>query len=334
MIVVFDTNIWKTNLYLRSSASAAVKLFLHMHTAKVGLPEVIRLEVERHLRQDIRAMRDRISQEHKRLLGLFGMLPEVVLPADDEIETVVAGFFSQSGFDLLEVRFSERSARSSLIRTIDKVPPSHKSQQFKDGVLWDDCKNLAETDDVIMVTDDRAFYEGDDPKNGLAGRLIQETSQCSRSLRVLPVLSDLLREIRKPLEISDGVLKGAITEQLGEHIDRLLESASFSLGQDWRLQKTFYATETPTNLYVEFAADVDCQDIATQGRTGAILRIEGDGRYYMDNNLFSDLQPRELSVSYETPEGVKEERRTVFANANIVLGSRSISNVVRERLDY
>ena len=52
MIVVFDTNIWKADLYLRSPAAAAVKLFLHMHAAKVGLPEVIRLEVERHLRQD------------------------------------------------------------------------------------------------------------------------------------------------------------------------------------------------------------------------------------------------------------------------------------------
>src|SRR5689334_14662036 len=108
MIVVFDTNIWKTNLYLRSSAAAAVKLFLHMHTAKVGLPEVIRLEVEWHLRKDIQDMRDQISQNYNRLLGLFGRLPEVVLPTDDEIEAVIANVFSQAGFEVLDVPFAEK----------------------------------------------------------------------------------------------------------------------------------------------------------------------------------------------------------------------------------
>lgn len=126
--------------------------------------------------------------------------------------------------------FSEESARNSFVRTIDKVPPSHKSQQFKDGVLWDNCKQLAEADDVIFVSDDRDFYDRDDPTK-LARELIREATQCLRSLGVFPALSDLLREIRKPVEISDDILEEAIVKQLGAHIDPLLESTGFSLRQ-------------------------------------------------------------------------------------------------------
>ena len=86
-------------------------------------------------------------------------------------------------------------------------------------------------------------------------------------------------------------------------------------------------------LYVEFAAVTDCEDITAEGRTGAVLCIKGDGRYDITNDLFGDLQPREMSVSYETTEGVRQQRRNVFGSGNVVIGHRSISYVVRERLD-
>jgi hypothetical protein len=51
MIVVFDTNIWKSELFLQSPAAAAVRFFLRERNARVGLPEVVRMEVQEHLRQ-------------------------------------------------------------------------------------------------------------------------------------------------------------------------------------------------------------------------------------------------------------------------------------------
>jgi predicted nucleic acid-binding protein len=43
MIVVLDTNIWRSSLYLKAGAAAAMRFYLHQKGAKVGLPEVIRL---------------------------------------------------------------------------------------------------------------------------------------------------------------------------------------------------------------------------------------------------------------------------------------------------
>ncbi len=331
--MIFDTNIWKTNLYLKSSASAAVKFFLQRHRAKVGLPEVIRLEIERHLRLDIRAMRDRIALEHNRLLGLFDTLREVILPTNAEIETLVGSFFSQSGFDLLEVPFSEESARGSFLRTVDKTPPSHKTQQFKDGVLWEDCKQLAETEDVILVTDDRAFYEGEDVRKGLSVVLAKEATQCPNPLRVLAGLPDLLREIATPVTIPDSVLQNAVMTAFKEHMDQLLAHSGFAHGSKWRIEKTLYATEHPGRLYVDFAAEVDCEDVIDDGRTGAVLGIEGDGRYDVNGETLSAMQLRELSVSYFKPDGTQEQRRSMFASAHVVIGHRPVTNFVRERLD-
>ncbi len=158
MIVVFDTNIWKANLYLRSEASAAVKLFLNIKSAKVALPEVVKLEVEHHLRKDLKHSRDSIVNEYGVLLAIFGRLPEVKLPSDKKIEERIASYFNESGFNIEEIPFSYEAARSSFLRTIDKTRPSHNKQQFKDGVLWEDCKALANSDDVILVTMDRAFF--------------------------------------------------------------------------------------------------------------------------------------------------------------------------------
>jgi len=134
------------------------------------------------------------------------------------------------------------------------------------------------------------------------------------------------------VEISDNILEKAMAKEFEEYIDRLLENTSFSPRGEWRLEKKFYATEAPKILYVEFAADIDCQDIADGGRTGAVLRVTGDGRYDVSNNLFSNLQPHELSVAYETTEGVREQSRSIFASAHSVIGHRIISNTIRERL--
>ena len=171
MIVVFDTNIWKANLYLRSPAAAGRKLFLHMKCRQGWLAGSRwtgggKASQTRHaIHWDRRSLGSQASS--------WTVWPPARnrLPTDDEIDTVIASVFSQSRFDLLDVPFSGESARSSFVRTIDKVPPSHKSQEFKDGVLWDNCKQLAETDDVVLVTDDHAFYERDDPKGGLATQL-------------------------------------------------------------------------------------------------------------------------------------------------------------------
>jgi hypothetical protein len=174
---------------------------------------------------------------------------------------------------------------------------------------------------------------GDDPKKGLASELAREAVQCPRALRVLPSLSDLLSEIRKPIEISDELLESAIKKALGNQINDLLERTAFA-PLSARFNKTFFATEAPNVLYLEFGEDLDCQDVSNEGRTDAVLRLQGDGRYDLATQSFSDLRPHELSVSYLSASGEREQKRNVYLYAEgIVIGHQSVSNVIREKLE-
>ena len=108
---------------------------------------------------------------YRQLLSVFGTLREVVLPDDAAIESKVADVFSNLGVELLEIPFSIESARASFLKTVDKVPPSETTQEFKDGVLWADCVALLGSDDVYLISNDTHFYEGRKHPNGLAKNL-------------------------------------------------------------------------------------------------------------------------------------------------------------------
>lgn len=335
MIVVFDTNIWKSSLYLRAGAASAVRFYLHQKGAKVGMPEVVRLEVERHLRTDIKETREQVRESHQRLLGMVGKLQDVMLPGDEDIEAVVVAHIGKLGFDLVEVPFTLESARSSLLRTIDKVPPSHGSQQFKDGVIWADCLQLARDDDVTLVTSDKAFYEDGDLKKGkLAKSLLDETRSLQHQLRVVPSLAALLAEIKGPVNVSDQILVEAINEQLGADIGGVLERLAFVRAGSPVVTKSFYATEKPNSLFVEFRLEVPCEDASGAGRFEAMLTAAGDGQYDARSKTFVGLSPTDISITYKTADGTEESRRSVYARLPpLTIGTPTIQHSVRKRLD-
>ena len=332
MIVVFDTNIWKANLYLRSEVAAAVNFFLIKKSAKVGLPEVVRLEVERHLREDIKKSRSQIISGHDKLLAYFGKLHEVKLPTVAEIDELIARYFDETGFDIIEIPFSYKAAKSSFLKVINKERPSGKKQEFKDCVLWENCKTLANKHNVILVTDDGGFFEEDNSARRLATSLSLEAEKCRYGLSVLPSLSDLLRDIEQPITINDQALEEAINIHLGVDIDGLLDRAGF-YRSDARFETTFYATEDSNVLYVEFAAEFNCEDATGEGRTDATLRLKGNGSYSDANNSFNNLKATELSIPYVTREGEQEEKSHYYLYAEgAAFGHRTVTHVVRKKL--
>ncbi len=149
MIVVFDSNVWLSELGLRSPAAAAAKFFLIHSGARLAVPEVVRLEVQHNLQARLTEHIDKIQANYHQLLTALGQLRAVVLPNSDEVNTKIQELFDSIEVPKLDVSFSLESARSSFLKTIDKVPPSDKVQAFKDGVLWADCLTLLAAEPVI-----------------------------------------------------------------------------------------------------------------------------------------------------------------------------------------
>jgi PIN domain len=333
MIVVFDTNIWKSALYLQSPMAAAARFFLRNQQAKVALPEVVRLEVERHFGLDIRKSISSIKDHHARLLAAFGTLKEIVLPDEGQIESVAAQVFESVGVEVVNVPFSIQSARASFLRTIDKTPPSDKTQEFKDGVIWADCIHLLKDDNVFLVTSDRAFYEEHDYGKGLSRVLKSEIADVAQKFTLLPKLGDLLDQVKTRVELDMGLLAEKVIDHRRDEIVILLAENGFTLGNVAKVERRLYATETSQLLFLEFTAEYECPAASETNRPPAVLIISGDGVYNTDKQSFSQLRSSGEVLRFILEDGTEKEHRTINLSAEMHLGHREIVNKIRYQLD-
>jgi predicted nucleic acid-binding protein len=333
MFVVFDTNVWLAELGLRSGAAAATKFYLRQTGATVVIPEVIRLEAEHHLARRLTDFAEEIRANHRQLLTAFGTLREVVLPTADDIRQKVAEVFDSLDVTKRDVPFGLESARSSLLKTITKLPPSDKTQEFKDGVIWADCLALAREDDVVLVTIDKAFYKDRTYEKGLADNLRSELARLAHSVHVLQSLPDLLGSIRRPIELDTERLLAACINAEPASIQKTLDNNGFVIAGEKIPRYRLFATEDPNKLFFEYTFRLRCDDITDQGRTDAHIVLKGDGTYDPSTGAFATLRNFGEHLTFTKADGTPGEvRHAVLFGANIVLGHREVSSVVRYAL--
>jgi hypothetical protein len=154
--------------------------------------------------------------------------------------------FGNLGVEVLEIPFGLPSAKSSFLKTIDKVPPSDRTQEFKDGVLWAGCVGLLKDDDLCLVTADKAFFQDRDYAKGLSTNLAAEIADAAHALSLLSSLDQLVRDLRIDVAIDENVLVKAYLDKSFEAIDGLLKRNGFVLGEKLVLRR-FY---TPPRIHL------------------------------------------------------------------------------------
>ncbi|TNC95230.1 MAG: hypothetical protein FD121_1447 [Gallionellaceae bacterium] len=333
MIVVFDTNVWLSELGLRSGAGAATRFYLKHRGARIAIPEVIRLEVAQNLTSRLMKHIESIRSDYSQLLTAFGTLREVVLPDEAEVRKRIPELFASMEVEQIDLPFTLESARSSFLKTIHKLPPSHQNQQFKDGVLWADCVHLLSTDEVVLVTADKAFYQDQLYSKGLAASLREEVRGCQHTIRVLPALADLLESVQTRITVDGDMLQAAFIEQHRVSVASSSERHGFALGQRTNFTFNVFATENPAVLFLDFQMDIQCDDLRAEGRTDAVLHLKGDGSYVPASGEFRNLRNFGEHLSFRLADGTVSEMRNVVLHVDgIVLGHREVSNVVRYAL--
>jgi len=332
--VVLDSNIWISELGLRSALGAATRFYLKRHRAVLVVPEVIRLEAERNLRNLLQGQVQSIHDAHSRLLSVFGRLKEIVLPSGSDIEHIVSGLFAEADVEFQTVPFSLESARASFLKTIDKIAPSDKSQQFKDGVLWADCVRLLDKSDVHLVTADKAFYENRNYKDGLAQNLSEEVTRAPNALFLHPTLHSLLEQLHTRVEISPEDLLQRFMEAHGNSVSRVLERMGFELGPIAASLIRPFATEKSDEIYVEFELAISCTPTTEDGRSDGQLILKGDGRLNLEPGTYSELRNYGEEFKYTTAEGTEEStKNTVIFVDSLVIGHKEVQYSVRHELE-
>jgi hypothetical protein len=236
------------------------------------------------------------------------------------------------GVNLIGIPFTLESARSSFLKTIQKVPPSHNNQQFKDGVLWADCLTLLDTDDVTLVTADQAFYSGPKCENGLAKNLQYEANQYSNKLRLVPTLAALMESIPKLIVFDEEALVQVLLQKAEANISALVTKNAYGVGETIGVERSLFATEDPSILYFECKASIACEDF-TDLQGPAVLVLEADGLYAPEKNSFSGVGMLNASFRFLGPDGNQVERRGVYLRADgASTGHRTVTSQIRQRL--
>ena len=335
VLVVFDTNVWIAELALTSNIGSAVRFYLRERKARIGLPEVVRLETEYHLRASLTEHIGSIQASHRQLLAVFGRLKEIVVPGKEDVEALVAKVFSNLGVEIQEFPFTSESAKASLIRTVQKIPPSDKDQQFKDGVLWEDCMGMLRNEAVLLVTADRAFYQNRETKQGLADALQRELPEGGNEFKIFPSLHGLLSEIGTGLHVPPEAL---VDEYMAVHYDKLKDMAakkSFVLSGVPTAQVDVFVTEKPSSLHVTFTLEVPCADATTEGRTGAKIVVEGEGAFDSETRSFVSIANRGEKLLYVLPDGTEQTlENLVIAVGSVVVGHRTVEHAVRYKVRH
>ena len=334
MQIVIDSNIWISELGLSTAKGLALQFFVKRKNGVIAIPEIVKREVEMHIRDALTKHCNDIRRSHRQLLSIFGSLKEVVLPDDQAINECVLGIFENISVDTRNIPFSIESASHSLDKVIMGLPPSGpKNQQFKDGVIWADCLELLESDAVILVTDDRGFYENKQIGNGrLATNLQKEASQRDNNIQIFGSITDLLEEVQEPVDIDESALTTAFCDETQDSFGALLERNGFELFGEPTVKISAYVTEKTDHLYIEFEIIFRCNDLTDEKRTQAILTLRGETTFEASVQEFLGFRNQGESLEYIDADGEQQQKNVHLMVGNVVIGHRTVEHVVRHKI--
>ena len=332
MKIVFDTNIWISDLGLNSGAGAAVRFFIKEKDAVVVVPEIVRLEFEKNFTKELQKYKKDIVDTHDKLLTVFGELKEVILPSDEDINNKASEILDSLDVDVDSIPLTLDAAKSSFDKIMDKKPPSKNKQQFKDGVIWANCLELLNTSDVYLVSNDRDFYKDSNIENGLAPNLWEETKQYPYKLTLFSSLNTLLDDIRVDIDLNDNNLIKGVFEASESRINEVLDKAEFSLGHLPVITKSLFLTENSSQLYMKFDIKYECSDQTDQARTNALLGLTGSGLYDKEKEEFLEIPLDYVSLEYIDTDGQQQSSGIHYISAHATLGHRTIQHTVRHSL--
>ena len=319
MFILFDSNVWVSQLGLQSRNGAAVRHFARRRHATVIIPEVVQLEVNEQLTRLLLGSRSKIENAYRYLLPVFGELRPLNLPSEEDIRKTVANIIPSLDVPIRKLPFNIDVARSSLMKVLKRIPPSVTTEEFRDGVIWAHCVELLDEGDVYLISEDKGFYEKRDYKRGLAQELRKEARERSeiREVKLLRNLTHLLEEIRVPITLDKDRLCESIMVSQSETIHEIMTAHGFGILGRVDGKVNCFATEDAQKVYIDFSFDHACQDISGKDRRDGSLKLKGFGFFNPETREMDEIRMSNILLEYPDWKPGGPARGTVFLSAHI-----------------
>ena len=318
LCVVLDTNVWRSELLLRSPLGVALIYALRASNGRLGLPEVVGEEMERVIVKAGSEAGADIEKGFATIQRIVGYRSRYSLPSQEVMRQSVSARLAELDPLIERVAFTLEQAKRALRRVYEETPPNGaKNQQFKDSVIWEAVLELAREYRVHFITGDNDFFEGRKPANGLARVLRSEVEGSGRTVEVYHDLSMCLAVLRRETPaVDEPHLAAAIEEAIREDISGAAADRSFQLLELVKSKLEVFLTEQASVLSVAFELTYRMEDAEGReglGRTEAMAYGRGDCSYSSESRAVSEFSLDEVEFVWRDENLQMQRSKNIYA---------------------
>lgn len=336
MAVLLDANLWHDDPLLRGADSAALLHYLHQSGHKLALPEIVEIELTKHLHLKADDSVQKIDEGWRFLERIIKGRPDFTMPTSKEVGQALSDRLTEQGSWIIRVPIRFEHTRAALERIVAATPPNgHKNQQYKDSLIWEAVLELASTYRVGLVTKDGGFYLNRDTKKGLANNLRTEAETTCFGVEIYNDIRTLLQTLSAGAPQKNAELFAShLDHYVRPTVETAADASHFRVGERTQQVIQIYATGTPDRPALGFKLTYSLTDdpaAEPMGRSQANVTANGTCFYQETaSEVISDLVFDNMEFTWLDAEGRPQHQTHRFFRTAI--GRRMIPYTMREPL--
>jgi PIN domain len=136
--LILDTNIWVYNTsLLRTPLGASLLYYIKMGDIKIGPPEVVELEINKHSLKVVKEAIQNIVKGYEQIEAFLGERDDYFIPSEEQINKVIENRLESLRNLFFRIPLTLDQTKRAITKVINEVPPNTpKNQQFKDSCIW------------------------------------------------------------------------------------------------------------------------------------------------------------------------------------------------------
>lgn len=322
LIVVLDSNIWMEHQLLRSALGAALIHKLIRANGKIGLPEIVEMELKSRVREFAKKAFNDIHRHGRTLHNLSGHKVRLRLPEEEQLGDGTQLRLEELGNLVLRLPFKFEHAQKALKKVIGRIPPNTaKSEQFRDTAIWEATLEKASDFDIHFVTGDNGFFENQESRKVLASALKEEVEASPGIIECHDSLGACLHalEAASVPEDTDLVLD-MIEQEIKSDLASAAATKGFSLGGRDSGEVELFPTEIPSAAAIKFSMSFAIADDTTArevARSDATVKAVGVGTFDPINKSLTDVHFDSQDFRWQDDHGEWHQARNVFGRITI-----------------
>ena len=302
-VLVLDSSTFVEEIGLTSRDASAIKHYLYHRGTRLIVPQIVAKECERHLTNRAKGKRESVQHSIDWLSRFCGRVSGWKAPRDAQIEERARMLAQASQLGAVVAPESEVIRERAELRNRAERPPSHRTPEFEDCVIWEHCLELLAGHDVVLVSGDEDFL-GHVRRDELHPQLRAEADAvgAGRILTFHRSIQSLLTDLRSEIpSIPNEVVIAFIYDAVAAEIQELEWNSGCRPMAAGEVRQTLLTTDQAD--VIEVRLEMDDQWESSDGDQVCDFHLRGSCHYSLADDRLSDLTVSSIRLLTTDPDG-------------------------------